>query len=465
MKNRFREKGVILVITFLILGVLLILGSYFLTFALIEARISQSQVVATQTYYLAEAGINEAIWKIKNDPVWETNFEEPPTCYDWTDSFTKENILFSDSSYQVQIQNSDCARGQIIATSTLAFAKEKTAQRVVKTKVFKAIGSLTEDSGVLSGGSSENINISASVLNVYDGNFTSNHNTDIKLFSEVNAFDNLTTSQVEGKALANGNINVSWSSQLNATATCAKNICQGDCLEEGCPASSIPMPMIDFDSEDPNSYKQKAQAAEDAGNCSVWCGGAECDTRCVFTDGEFEDLLWQVGKGGVLTLNNEITYVTGPIELRGERQLVVNGTLVTDGTVDIGERYCWTNQGQKHCGYNQITINDPGVGVPSGLLTKSKLNFGLYSSFQNIDITGLLYATDEMRMVSMPQSFIVTGGILARKISLTSTWSAVNVYLDNTIIAEAIWAGPEPPAGETPPYSPVVTIEHWEESY
>ena len=74
MRNNFQEKGVILVITFLILGVLLTLGSYFLTFALIESRISQSQVIATQTYYLAEAGINEAIWKIKNDPTWMANF-------------------------------------------------------------------------------------------------------------------------------------------------------------------------------------------------------------------------------------------------------------------------------------------------------------------------------------------------------------------------------------------------------
>ena len=390
---------------------------------------------------------------------------ETPTCYDWTDSFIRENTLFSGSSYQVQIQNSNCARGQIIATSTLDFAKGKTAQRVVKTKVFKAIGSLTEDSGVLSGGSSENIDINATVLNVYDGNFSSNHNTNIKLFSNVSVFDNLATPQVEGKALANGNMTVSWSSQLNATATCAKDICQGDCLEEGCPVDSISMPMIDFDSDDPNSYKSQAYVAQDANQCSVWCGGAECDTKCVYTADDFEDLLWQVGEGGVLTLNNDITYVTGSIELRGERQLVVNGVLIADGTVDIGKKNCWTNHGQKHCGYNQITVNDPGAGIPSGLLTKAKMNFGWYSSFQKIDITGLIYATDELRMVSVPWNFTVVGGILARKVSFTSAWAVIDVYLDNTIIAEGIWGGPEPPIGETPPYSPIVTIEHWEKSY
>ncbi len=448
MGKNFQEKGVILIVSVLILGVLLTLGAYFLTFTLTESRISKSQIAGIQDYYLAEAGVNEAIWKLKNDPVWKSNFETPPGCYNWSANFSRSNTLLPNSSYQAQIQNSDCARGQIIATSSLNLALGKAAQRVVKIKVLKAYGSLTGEGAVFSGGASENIDINASVINVYDGNLFSNHNLDIKWLSDVNVFDNPETEILEGKALAADNLNVSWNSTLDATATCAENICQGNCTEEGCPPVQISMPMVDFDSGDANSYKSKAST-----------------TGSIYTDAKFADLLWQVGQDGTLTLNNEVTYVTGSIDLKGGRRLVINGTLVADGTINIGEVNCWSNKGQKHCGYNRITINDPGVGKPSGLLTKGKINFGLYSSFQNINITGLIYANDEARLVSVPWSFTINGGILARKIAITSAWAALNIYLDNSIILEGLWGGSKPPGGTTPPYSPVVTIEHWEESY
>jgi len=465
MKEKTSKKGTILIVSVLIMGLLLILAAYFLTFTLTESRISQSQMVAAQTYYLAEAGINEAIWKLKNDPEWKDNFETEPGCYTWTASFSRSNIFFPNSSYQVQIQNSDCARGQITATSTIELSGGKTSQRVVRTKVFKAIGSLTGDSAIFSGGTSENINISASIINLYDGNLFSNNNTNINWWSEVSVHDDPETEKLEGKALANGNLNVSWSSTLDANSRCAKNVCEGDCLEEGCPPTTISMPMVDFDSDDENSYKSKASTSQDAGLCSILCNGIECENKCILTETEFEDLLWQVGKGGTLTFNSEITYVTGKINLKGGRSLVVNGALVADGTINIGEDYCWTNKGQKDCDFDQITIIDPGVDKPSGILTKSKLNFGPYSSFQDIEITGLIYANDEIRITSLPQSFTVTGGILARKIYFGSLWSDFNICLNNSIILEGVWAGPKPPEGTKPPFSPIVTIEHWEEAY
>ncbi|GAI57320.1 unnamed protein product [marine sediment metagenome] len=60
------QKGTVVIITFLVLVILLLLGSYFLVFAITETRISKSQEAGARTYYLAEAGINELIWKIKN---------------------------------------------------------------------------------------------------------------------------------------------------------------------------------------------------------------------------------------------------------------------------------------------------------------------------------------------------------------------------------------------------------------
>ena len=67
MKKKAGEKAAISIIAFVILMTLFLLGSYFLNFVLTDSRISKSQDVASRTYYLAEAGINELIWKLKND--------------------------------------------------------------------------------------------------------------------------------------------------------------------------------------------------------------------------------------------------------------------------------------------------------------------------------------------------------------------------------------------------------------
>ncbi|MBZ9578095.1 hypothetical protein KJA13_03665 [Patescibacteria group bacterium] len=488
------SKGTVIIITFLILIALLLLGSYFLIFTLTELRISKSQEAGVRTYYLAEAGINEAIWKLGNDditadgdPAWETDFidcdnknPDPSGDY-WTAEFTHS---FGDgSSYQVTIQNSACGRGKIISTSTLSLPNGKTAQRIVKTTVFKALASPVGDSAILSGGSSENVDIKFSKLRINDGNLFSNHNLDIKGASTVEVYDNPATpddpetpeiEDLEGQVLAVGNLNKSSASTLAAEATCTKNVCTEKCLPagSGCPPDSLSLPLVDFDSPGPlpcYSFKCRAQAAEDSLECEVLCNGASCTTqpnKCVYSTSEFEDLLWEVGEGGTLTLNNVITYVTGNIDLRGGRHLVVKGALVADDNIKIGEKYSWTRGGQKDEGFSQITIIQPTAQSPSGLLTKRKIDFGLFSSFPaDLDIEGVIYANDEVSFVSIPDtSFDVKGGIIARKLSLVSLWQWLNITLDDDIIRYGL--GYRIDSEEIKPtFSPVITIDHWEESY
>lgn len=475
-----KSKGTILLITFLILGVLFILGTYFLTFTLTESRISKSQEAGAKTYYLAEAGINEAIWKLKNDnttadgdAAWSDDFIDPAKNPDgegnyWSASFSRS---LAQGSYTVTIQNSALAKGEIISISTVSFPKGGAAQRVIKTTVFKALASLTEDSAIFSGGTSENIDIKFSNLRIYDGNLFSNHNLDIKWWSTVEVYDNPGTAELEGKVLVAGNLIVSADSTLTATsdAICAKNSCATNCdgyppADTGCPPDSDSLPLVDFDSVSQYSFKTRAQNVQDLGGCEVLCNGILCDNRCVFSESDFEDLLWQVGQDGTLTLNSEITYITGDIELRGGCRLVVNGVLVADDNIYIGEKYSWTRGGQTHSGLSWVTINRPTNQSPSGILTKRKIKFGPYSSFQAIDITGVIYANDAMSIESVPESFNVVGGVIARKISLSSVWQWLNITLDNDIIWYGLGYKINGDIIE-PSFSPIITIDHWEESY
>jgi len=479
------QKGVIIIIVSLALAILLLMGSYLLSFTIAESKISKSQTISIKTYYLAEAGVHEAIWKLKNDPVWQENFENEPDCHNWQSSFVRNYL--PNTTTTITIQNVQCAKGEIIATSTVSLAAGKIAQRVVKVKVLKALGSLTEDSPIISGSPSGETTIQASIMNVYDGNIFINNNFNIKLWSEVSVYDNAgTPDTLEGKVLVVNNNNLSWNSTLNADSICAKNICHTtstcecqdfekfeQCTIESCPPQALATPTIDFDSDNPSSYKNKANQAQQQGQCSI-VGKNSGETvvvtshNCLFSEDEFADLLWQVGEGGKLVLEHQTNglavstyYVEGGINLKGGRHLEIDGVLVADKTINIGEKYKW---GGDH-GFNQITISDPGYGFPSGLLTKGKMNFGMHSSFGDTNITGLIYSQDEMRLTSLPHTFNVVGGIVARKFSLVSAWNSLNIYLDNDIIIEGVWGGLKPPAGEKPPYAPVVTVEHWEESY
>jgi len=457
------KKGVILLIAVIVLTILLLLGVYFLTFTLTESKISQSQAFASQTYYLAEAGIRQAIWKLKNEEPYKSDFMTEPTCQNWSANFSGGGGLIPNGSYEVSIQNTECARAKIISTATLQLSGGKEVKRVIKTTAFKAISGPTQDSAVFSGGTSENTEIYSSKLRINNGNLYCNNNLILKSWSQVTVLDNPETEELEGQALAVAKLDVSSNSILNSTTKCDKDACLGDCLS--CPPASISMPMLNFD-----AYKNDAQIAENNGQCEVLCNGIQCSTKCIFTTSEFENLLCQVGKNGELTLNNNVTYITGPFELKGGRRLIVNGVLAADGTIDIGTTFCWKCGAQKDCEFDKITVCDfadplqptpcQEAGKRAGLFSKAKINFDIYSSFQNIKIGGLIYAEEQLRMTNFPYSFTVKGGILARKIYITSVsfGALLDIYLDNSIISEGL--------GEFDPlYSPVITVEHWEEVY
>lgn len=475
VKNNI-QKGTAVIIALLATSVLLLLGIYFVSFSITEFKISQSQILSLQTYYLAEAGVNEAIWRLKNDSSWNTCFTSSTAfcdCENWsTSSVTDASQLLSNSSYIIYVQNYACAQGEIISNATSTFG-QRTGRRTVKVRAFKPSASLTEDSGVFSGSPSGEIKIHSSAIDLHDGNIFSNNNINIKSGSVINVYDDFATAAIqEGLVSAANNVNVSLSS-LNSSSSCAKNICEEKCPDyttttSSCPPPSFSMPAIDFDSVSSASYKSKAQAAESQGQCRVLCNGVECSNQCVFTSDEFQNLLWQVGMGGTLRLeyltNGSATstyYVTGSIELKGERKLEIDGILVADWNIDIGTKLCWNGQ----CGLSQITITDPGAGAPSGILTKKSLDFGTHSSCSTTTIDGLVYAVDKIDFISIPKVFKIKGGVIASKPSFISILHILEIYLDNDIIKEGIWGGPQPPGGETPSFSPVVTIEHWEEVY
>jgi Tfp pilus assembly protein PilX len=402
------RQGFILIATVIVMSLLLFLSTYVISFSITELKISSSQSAATQAYYLAESGVAEAIWRIKNDSSWKNNFE---TSDNWNISYTRDPALYPNGSYRIDIQNTGLARGEITVTGYIRVGNS-TAQRVIKTTVYKAIGdNPMEDISEYADG---NIDMSGTVLKVFNGGIFSNGNVTTNFFSVIN---------VDKALRATGNLVRNFTSSVIASLINTHN--------ENPPAPApLPMPAVSFDNpSDPNSYKSRADH--------------------VYTAQQFSDLLWNDTN---LTLDG-ITYVTGDVSIKGTQNLTINGALVADGDITLGENTllcCWNWR----CGRSHIIMNKPATSSPSGLIAKGRVDFEL--CLDSLEGTGIIYANDKINVLSLPNKIAITGGMFSRKITLTSLWQGFEIIYDNDAIIYALG---------NPLFSPIVTVEHWEEEY
>jgi len=413
MKNIIytNNKGVALIITLLLLSLLLFLALYFLSFTLTEKKIAHSQSWGAKTYYLAEAGVAETVWRLKNDVTYKTSFETNPA---WSASFSRDEPFGPNSgSYSVIIANTSLAHAEIISTGTINIEPGKTSQRIVKTNVYRAMGEGGLEIGDNTGYADGNIDISLSLVNFYGGSAHSNNNFTVNGFSTVN---------IDTSLNAVNNFNESWMSTVNIGGLIyAAN-------SENGPAAVVEMPAVDFDSEDPGSYKNIAST--------------------VYTEAEFDDL---IEDNDNLTLNGPITYVSGNVDLYGNKLLTINGLLVIENDFEVGRSFC---RGIS-CGRSSVTVNHT-EGQASGIFAKRKVYFKYWSG--DIDVNGVVYASDQLNILSVPFgfNFNADGGLISRKLTITSVWTPINITRNEEILVSSVG---------TMEFSPVITVEHWEEEY
>lgn len=410
------DRGFVLVTAMFIMLLILSLALYAASFTLTERRIASSQKTSVQTYYLAEAGVAEAIWKIKNDPTWKSSFEENAT---WTTSTSRNSVLYPNGSYTIAIQNTELAKGEITVTASLNLGLNS-SRRIIKTSVYKAMGTSTVDG--IGEFSSNNMKLSGSHLNVFNGGIFCNSNLTIMHNSDVH---------VAGAAEAVRNLLVNSGGTLDASST-------RDMHSHPQPVT-IAMPAISFDDAgDPNSYKARANQ--------------------IYTATQFSNLLW-ANQGKTLTLTG-ITYVTGAASFKGKINVIINGILVADGTITIGEETrncCW---GSFCGGYNSegggvnVTTTKTGTNDPSGIISKTYISFE--SCLNSFSANGLIYGNSGLTINNLPHKIYVNGALISNDLSMSSDWAGVDLTVDNITVNSSL--------GD-PQFSPIVTVDHWEEEY
>lgn len=447
-----RASGSALLVAILVLGLMIFLATYFISFSLTGAKMASSQKYASQTYYLAEAGIQEAIFKLKNDSSWISAFETLPTisdpdCSSWAIApYQRTGGIFSNGTYQITINNLGCAKAEIISEAFISISSVKKSQRIVRVKISKAMGNPVSQYGIFTGGASGNTNITlTNPLRIHGGNMIVENILQVKTLSRV---------YVDQKALVGGNVSVDGSSQLNSISICSKNMCQSQCNPTAeCPPTDVEMPPINFDSSDPDSFLSKAKTSN--------CGSLRSDGKinCVFTTNEFEDVMWDNYPSIVFPMG-AVVYVLGDVNIRAGQDLVVNGVLASDRDIILGQNNCWSMSQWPflRCGFSKVSVYRPDEALPSGLLAKRKFviggSFGLGS--QSLLVNGLVYSGDQMTISSVLAPIEIRGGIVARKIDFSSIWQPFDIYLDSDVIVDTLGVAS---------YSPVIIVDHWEEEY
>lgn len=398
-----KQNGFLLIASLVVISAMLIMVSFYLSATAQDIKVASIVDTAPQAYYLAEAGIQDAFWKLKNDAAYRANFESDPN---WSATFTRPSALVSGGAYTVLIENQGLAQAEITATSTIA-VRDTQSRRVVRASVFKALS--TEPFEGVAVYANNEIYGAGSNVQVLGGSLFANQDIDLNLYSSW---------ETDRDASAAGNIEVSANSTLVAAN-------QYDQNSPPVP-QPIGMPQIDFDSSDAGSYKSRADQ--------------------VYSTGEFKQMLKDYP---VLALSG-ITYVTGNIQIEKGMQLTINGILVADGFIKIGNGYSSVDFPAV------LTVNKEGA-EPSGLITKGNITIGGFNA--DVDIAGLVYTGGMFRVVDGAGQVVsveINGGIITQDMEILVAWEPLAITYDQDTVNDALGS---------PASSQILIINHWEEEY
>ncbi len=400
IQNPKSNQGFILVTTILVMSLMMLTAIYAVNFTVTELKISTSQSVASKTYYLAEAGVNELIWKIQNDTATGQDFLNGTL--DASNDIIRTNVFGdSNASYQVSAINTVPAEAWIIATSTYNIAGH-TSRRVVKYYISQATGTGTNwDYTIFAGGkgSQQNGNFtftgSGLVLVANGGRLHANQNLKIQ-GAEIVVNNGIVSASNNILVVSGGQLTLNNSSQ-------------------SAPTTTVDILPIDFDSTNANSWKNRATVT--------------------YTKTQFKNLPNN-------TVLNGIIYVNGEAEIIG-KNMTINGVLVSNEEIKI------VNSGKN------FTINaDPSYG--GGLLSKEEID--ITTSGGNFTVNGLIYAGEELEIISSATTFIINGGMAGFDAKVSASGGAITINHAPENIEKVI-----DPLVNTEP--PVIQIDHWEEQY
>lgn len=409
-----KPQGYVLIIVMVLVSILMATAYYFGEGLFTELIIARNNKGAAVAFSLAEAGVQEAIYRVQYESEKETFMNsEVGESHFWHDQ-----ALISNGSYDVTIKNAAKGAATITSIGSYKIGATRFARREIKVGIAQAnINPYPYEGGIFTGGgageSIADVDVWSAKLNIFGGSLLSNRDINYKFGAIANIEK---TVEAERNVIVKSPSVVNCACLISGLPSCGAN--PGCAAAENQPPKT--MPPIDFNSSLPTSYISQAKNH--------------------IPPQYFErasDFLALVPKNGSATFDG-VVYVDDSLDIDFNRQVTINGVLVASGSINVSK--------------GSITINRPD-GNASGVLSEKDLKIG---SNGNLTGTGLIYTGDRVQIDSSNSLvFDLTGGILSRRTWL-SGYRVVNIHYEPTVINTTLG---------NPIDTPVIEINHWEEEY
>lgn len=447
------KKGYI-VITILILMLVLVAIVYLYGDALFsELAIARNNRGAQVAFSLAEAGVQEAIYKVQYDTTVRSHFLAGTP----DDSFTHDApALLTRGSYQVAIENTAPGVATIISTGKYQIGASKTAQRVIKTLIAQGTTQqYTNTAGIYTspagGQSTGDIDIKGADVKIYGervngeiygGGLASGKSLSIVKWQGVGSQVNIEGSSVTynntdpqdpGKPTIDNDSTLNYNCYIDSDPVPPNppdlnlpDLCSSEYASHTpTPGAASEMPRIDSD-----AYKTQAKNS--------------VPTQYFEKQADF-DARFFLNPTRTSAEATGVVYVDNSLVIAADRTFKMNGVLISSGSISVGA----PNE------TGQLIISRDGLGEhqPSGVVTLYSFNVKAGGIFSG---TGLVYIGEQGEADFDPSfnPIELTGGILARRVSITRR--PVIIHFNPTIINDTIG---------NPYDTPVIEINHWEEEY
>jgi hypothetical protein len=424
MKLLNNEQGLALTVVVLLMFLMFSAALYFLDFSMTEQRMADSQKWGARAYHLAEAGLNEMIWQLKNNNDYKNSFR---TDADWTKTITRTDPLKQGfGSYSVSIKNSQKGKGEITATGTISISEDRSAQRVVKSKVFQAIDPDSD------GTSTSAFDIHNSAL-FAEKKIEISH-SDISVNGTIHSNDSVKVNGYGTKVYVDQDLEAVEKFSKSFGADVEVNGEISDSKDYSPPPEELEMPTISFDEEDPESFKNRADK--------------------VYSAEEFTEFLEASGGSAVFgdASSSVVIYVTGDVVFEQDVDLTIYGALAVEGSVHLGKG-SGPKKSECHGEYTSLSINYVD-GYPAGLIARDDIKFGFCLQSSNVD--GVAYAGKKMDIMNFTDSIDINGGIFGRDVNIFSVWNDMAMKYDEDIVGYTLYPTE---------YAPIIKFDHWEEEY
>lgn len=371
------KKGYALATILILLGVALFGAGAIVTISTLESKISRSQQSSVNAYYVAEAGIQDALWRLNNTAAYSSALIGGTLNV----SYSANNFPQTGQSFSVTMTTSPQGPGYgtVEVTGTVNYGTF-TAKRRIKIDVFQGTTPNIIGSNALFGGGSLTITNGGSAVDVSAGG--------------IYATGNITFNSATVNA-GTQTINTTGSYSANNSS----NVTSGGIYASNYPpaATNITTPSFDF------SYYSTTNDAS-------------------YTPAQFEALFVN---DATVNLPGPVTYITGNVAFGNwarNKTINITGMLVINGSISLPGST------------SGVTINvaDPGNGK-AGIFTLT--SFSLSTGTWNVD--GVLYTSGSFSINSNRDmdidGAIVAGGNVSINTGLAALLTFNSTRVDATL--------------------------------